>query len=334
MDVSELNIERIVADGDLDGLLSAAIIRRVWGNIPVRFSHPAEVRKGDVDDWMDRKTAVVDLPFHPLCGLHIDHHLTNKPTEEQQITAEGNGCKIIWNGALSAARVCFDTFRNTVNLDDISIWMGMVDKLDGGKVSKEEFLSDHPIVWIGRTIDSQDDEYCQELLKHIVDGIDPIDLVNVDVVKDKIERAKSEFRLLQSIIDDCTDIVDRLAIVRLDNKGIRTNGYLVTANFGDKCDACMIIHGYGKNQQKTVKDWPLSASFYTNSFLHEDGGLYDLTQLATAFDIDGGGHANACGCRIQPLSELGELQDRDVNQDDIGRNVSAWLQMWANRLGQ
>ena len=83
MDVSELNIERIVADGDLDGLLSAAIIRRVWGNIPVRFSHPAEVRKGDVDDWMDRKTAVVDLPFHPLCGLHIDHHLTNKPTNEQ-----------------------------------------------------------------------------------------------------------------------------------------------------------------------------------------------------------------------------------------------------------
>jgi hypothetical protein len=334
VDISELNIERVVADGDLDGLLSAAIIRRVWGNIPVRFSHPAEVRKGDVDDWMNRKTAVVDLPFHPLCGLHIDHHLTNKPTNEQQITAEKKGCKIIWDDALSAARVCFDTFRNTVNLDDISIWMGMVDKLDGGKISKEEFLSDHPIVWIGRTIDSQDDEYCQQLLKHIVDGIGPIDLANVEIVKEKIERAKSEFRMLQSIIDDCTDIVDRLAIVRLDDKGIRTNGYLVTANFGDKCDACMIIHGYGRNQQKRVGDWPLSASFYTNSFLHEDGGLYDLTQLATAFDVDGGGHANACGCRIQPLSELGELQDRDVNQDDIERNVSAWLKMWANRLGQ
>ena len=330
MEVSELNIERVVADGDLDGMLSAAIIRRVWGNIPVRFSHPAEVRKGDVDEWMDRKTAVVDLPFHPLCGLHIDHHLTNKPTTEQQVLAENEGCKIIWDSALSAARVCFNTFRNTVDLDDISVWMEMVDKLDGGKISKEEFLSNHPIVWIGRTIDSQDDDYCQTLLEHIVDGMGPHDLAKVEIVKEKIDQAQFEFRELQSIIDDCTEIIDRLAIVRLDNKGIRTNGDLVTANFGDRCDACMIIHGYD-DQQISAKDWPLSASFYTNSFLHQEGGLFDLTKLATAFDVDGGGHANACGCRIQPLSEVGKLEDRNLNDGDLERNVEAWLKMWSRR---
>ena len=77
VDLSEMQIERIVADGDLDGLLSAAILLRVWNGIPVRFSHPAELRRGDVDEWMTRETAVLDLPFLPECGLQIDLHLTN-----------------------------------------------------------------------------------------------------------------------------------------------------------------------------------------------------------------------------------------------------------------
>ena len=38
-------------------------------------------------------------------------------------------------------------------------------------------------------------------------------------------------------------IEDRIAIVRLDGLGIRSNGYHVTAMAGEECDACMIIHG-------------------------------------------------------------------------------------------
>jgi len=331
-DISKMKIERIVADGDLDGLLSAAIVRRVWAGIPVRFSHPAEVRRGDVDDWMTRGTAVLDLPFHPQCGLHIDHHLTNKPTPEQQDVAAALGCHIVWEGALSAARVCFNTFQETADLSDIEAWMEMVDKLDGGKISRKEFLSNHPIVWIGRTIDANDDAYCQTLLQHIIEGVSPDELVNLKPVYEKIMQAKEEFRQLQSIVDQSTEIIDRMAIIRLDEKGIRTNGYLVTAHVGERCDACMIIHGY--EDVNTDEKWPLSASFYSNSFLHKNGGLFDLTNMATTFDIDGGGHANACGCRIQPLSDGGLLEKRKVVAIDIERNIGAWLSIWSSRSGQ
>ena len=331
--ISKMNIERIVADGDLDGLLSAAILRRVWGNAPVRFSHPAEVRRGDVDDWITLNTAVLDLPFHPQCGLHIDHHLTNKPTPEQQRKALEKGCNIVWAEELSAARVCFNTFLNTVDLNDISEWMDMVDKLDGGKVTREEFLSDHPIVWIGRTMDANDDAYCQSLLQHIVDGMSPAELSNLPLVANKISEAKMEFRHLQNMLDDCSEVVDRMAIVRLNDKGVRTNGYLVTAHFGESCDACMIIHGYSDCDLGEGK-WPLSASFYSNSFLHNDGGLFDLTKMATEFDIDGGGHANACGCRIQPISNSGIVEHRAVNIEDVERNIDAWLLKWSERSSQ
>ena len=331
-DISEMKIERIVADGDLDGLLSAAIVRRVWNGIPVRFSHPAEVRRGDVDDWMSRGTAVLDLPFHPDCSLHIDHHLTNKPTPEQEEVSAALGCRIVWAPALSAARVCFNTFQEIADLSDIEAWMEMVDKLDGGKISREEFLSDNPIVWIGRTISATDADYCQALLERIIEGVPPDELVNMYPISEKIERAKDEFRRLQSMVDQCTEVVDRMAIVRLDEKGIRTNGYLVTAHVGEKCDACMIIHGY--ETVDTDEKWPLSASFYSNSFLHEGGGLFDLTNMATAFDVDGGGHANACGCRIQPLSENGMLEEREVATTDVERNIGSWLRTWSTRSGQ
>ena len=326
--VEEIQIQRVVADGDLDGLLSAAILKRVWNDAEVQFSHPAEIRRGDMDEFIHEKTAVVDLPFHPNCGLHIDHHLTNKPTELQLLEADERGCKIIWDSALSAARVCFDTFREIVDLADIEQWMDMVDKLDGGKISREEFLSNHPIVWIGRIMDASEPELCALLLTEITGGASPDALMHVEEVHEKVRMAKDEFSRLQSMVDGCSEIIDRMAIVRLDGKGVRTNGYLITAHFGELCDACIIVHG---NAAPSENQWPLSASFYSNSFLHKEGGLFDLTTLATAFDVDGGGHANACGCRIQPLSSAGEIEDRAVNVDDVGRNIEAWMQAWNRR---
>ena len=52
--------------------------------------------------------------------------------------------------------------------------------------------------------------------------------------------------------------------------------------------------------------------------------------LATSLDPDGGGHANACGCRIQAL-EGGERADRGVVEEDIEANIEIWLEMWSKR---
>ena len=59
--------------------------------------------------------------------------------------------------------------------------------------------------------------------------------------------------------------------------------------------------------------------------------MFDLTTLATAFDVNGGGHANACGCRIQRLSSAGAIEHRAVNVDDVERNIEAWMQAWNHR---
>ncbi len=76
--------------------------------------------------------------------------------------------------------------------------------------------------------------------------------------------------------------------------------------------------------------YPVSASFYTNSFIHKSGGIFDLTKLATNFDPDGGGHANACGCRIKPID--GKIvTNREVVSEDIESNINEWLNIWSQR---
>ena len=77
-------IVRVVADSDLDGLMAAAVLKASNPEIEVHFAHPALLRGGSLDHLIDRRTAICDLPFHPNCGLYLDHHLTNRPSPKEQ----------------------------------------------------------------------------------------------------------------------------------------------------------------------------------------------------------------------------------------------------------
>ena len=73
----------------------------------------------------------------------------------------------------------------------------------------------------------------------------------------------------------------------------------------------------------------LGASFYANSF-REQENPYDLSKLATLLDETGGGHANACGCRIQPSDGT----KRKLVSGDKEHNLEQWLNLWKNRENQ
>ena len=60
MQASDLEIRRIVTDSDLDGVVTAAILRRWWTDAEVVFGHPGELRAGLFDDLIDEWTAVCD----------------------------------------------------------------------------------------------------------------------------------------------------------------------------------------------------------------------------------------------------------------------------------
>jgi nanoRNase/pAp phosphatase (c-di-AMP/oligoRNAs hydrolase) len=206
------------------------------------------------------------------------------------------------------------------------IW---VDKLDGGSISIDEFKGDNPVLWLGRVI-GESEENTITILENIQNRVSIEEILELpDIKLDLRERiAKQEY--LNRTIRENLSIIDRLAIARLENLKIRSNGYLVTAIAGEECDACMVIHGDTGANFDDDDNYPVSASFYTNSFIHKTGGIFDLTKLATNFDKNGGGHANACGCRIKPIDEK-IVTDREVTNGDIDSNINEWLDIWSQR---
>jgi oligoribonuclease NrnB/cAMP/cGMP phosphodiesterase (DHH superfamily) len=311
------HFDRIIADSDLDGLCAAAILKAYNPSAEVIFSHAALVRSGQIDNLITPSTAIVDLPFHPNCGWYLDHHQTNRPSaiEEKKFIDSGGVCN--WEATPSAARVAFNILSSQIDLSHLEEIMPIVDALDSGKITLKEFLADGPILQLSRSLNLKDEDYMLEVLRLFSSGISVSAILSNDLVQKHMDLVKQERVKIDQYISKNTKIIERLAICRLENSGFHSNGYLITAWAGERADACCIIHGYVDGSIETPHRPALSASFYANSFLENGQDRYDLSKLATALDPSGGGHANACGCRIQPPG--------------LESNLEHWLEMWTNR---
>jgi oligoribonuclease NrnB/cAMP/cGMP phosphodiesterase (DHH superfamily) len=319
-----LDIKKIITDSDLDGIVTAAILKRWWPNADVIFGHPGNLRAGMMDGLIDRNTAICDLPRHPNCGLSIDHHKSNAPKERIE-----ENCVILWEETPSAARIAYNLLKEKIDLSDLSETMLWVDKLDGGSISIDEFKGDNKVLWLGRIIGSSN-EITMKILENIENRKPINEILNLPDIRLELNERLAKQEYLNRIIKENLYIIDRLAIARLENLKIRSNGYLVTAIAGEECDACMVIHGDIGATFEEEENYPVSASFYTNSFLHKSGGIFDLTKLATNFDLDGGGHADACGCRIKSIDNK-IVTNREVVREDIESNIDEWLKIWSQR---
>ena len=308
---------RILADSDMDGLFGAAVLKAFRPDAAVMFSHAAALRGGLNDGDIDRNTVLVDLPFHPACGWYVDHHLTNRPDEQEASSFAADGGTQHWEATPSAARLAYELLVDITDMEHLTPMMPVVDALDSGGISKEAFLEDGPLLQLSRTCTSRDPAYMEHLVELLAGGADFEALMADPTVKERCQQAKEERTAVQHHVEANTTVVNRLAVCRMDESGFRSNGYLVTAWAGDRADACCIVHGFADGDLNVPDRPPLSASFYANSFLPNGQGRYDLSRMATALDPTGGGHANACGCRIQPPG--------------LEANMAHWLDMWAKR---
>ena len=200
-DALALDIDKIITDSDLDGVFTAAILKRWWPNAEVIFGHPGSLRAGMMDNVIDRKTAICDLPRHPNCGLSIDHHKSNEPFGENI-----DDCIILWEPTPSAARIAYNLLKNNVDLSDLTEAMNWVDKLDGGSITIEEFNGDNPILWIGRVIGANE-EITMQILEKIQHRMSIEDILMLPEIKLEFEERVSKQEVLKEIIRNNTYVV-------------------------------------------------------------------------------------------------------------------------------
>ena len=289
---------RIVADSDMDGLFGAAVLKAFRPDAAVTFTHAAALRAGLVDEIIGRDTVLVDLPFHPACGWFVDHHLTNRPNDDEAQMFKADGGTQHWEATPSAARLAYELLAEITDMDHLAPMMPVVDALDSGGISKEDFLADGPLLQLARTCTSRDPEYMLHLVNLLANGASFEVLLADPIVHARCQQAAAERAAAQRHVEENTTVHDRLAVCRMDETSLRSNGYLVTAWVGEAADACCIVHGYADGHLETPDRPPLGASFYANSFLPGGQGRYDLSRMATSLDPTGVGMPTLVGAEF------------------------------------
>jgi len=155
---------RLVTRADFDGLACGALITKFEHIDSYLFVEPkfmqdglVEVRSGDI---------IANLPFHPNCTLWFDHHITNTtPHFDRPIMPGKGGFRL----APSAARVVYEYYTETskpsdpdgaarlafLNSSRMRYLLEETDKIDAGKLTREDVLSPQGYVLISMTTDGR-----------------------------------------------------------------------------------------------------------------------------------------------------------------------------------
>jgi hypothetical protein len=194
---------RLVTRADFDGLVCGAMITKFEKIDSYLFVEPkfmqdglVEVRNGDI---------IANLPYHPQCTLWFDHHITNTtPQFDRPIMPGKGGFRL----APSAARVVgeyYTEISNPVDSDGaariaflnsgrMKSLLQEADKIDAGKLSREDVLNPQGYVLISMTTDgkrAEDEPYWLRV----------IELLREATLQDMLKDSEVK-RRCQQVLDD------------------------------------------------------------------------------------------------------------------------------------
>lgn len=178
---------RLVTRADFDGLVCGALITKFEKIDDYLFVEPkfmqdglVEIRAGDI---------IANLPYHPNCALWFDHHITNTtPDFPRPIMIGKGGFRL----APSAARVVSEYYEElgqrheaagaNVPPEDMLAFLGSqriqyllheTDRIDAGKLEKEDVLNPQGYVLISMTTDGKnagDEPYWLKVIELLRDA--------------------------------------------------------------------------------------------------------------------------------------------------------------------
>lgn len=156
---------RLVTRADFDGLVCGALITKFEPIDSYLFVEPKFMQDGLVD--IRKGDIIANLPFHPNCTLWFDHHITNTtPHFDRSIVPGKGGFRL----APSAARVVCEYYTELSSKPDepgsaarlvflnsarIKYLLEEADKIDAGKLTREDVLNPQGYVLISMTTDGR-----------------------------------------------------------------------------------------------------------------------------------------------------------------------------------
>jgi len=285
---------RLVTRSDFDGLVCAALLKRLGMLEDILFVHPKDMQDGKVEV---RPTDITtNLPYVPGVHLAFDHH-------DSEVTRAGASPDnhIIAANARSAARVVYDHFGGAHTFGEHP-WHDLleaVDKADSAAFSQTEimdpngwillsFLMD-PRTGLGRFRDFRISNY--QLMMQLIDACTEMSVGEILDSPDVAERVtlyrEHSLAAVRQIRRCAVDHGDVVVLDLRDEEVIHpTNRFMIYALFPQARVSVHVL--WGLKQQNTV--------FACGKSIIDRTSPVDIGELM--LEYGGGGHQAAGTCQI------------------------------------
>ena len=284
---------RLVTRSDMDGLVSAVLLKELDLIDEIKFVHPKDMQDGIIET--TENDIVTNLPFVEKAHLIFDHHLSetfrNKKIKENHI---------INPTAPSAARVVYEYYGGKTTFKNIpDEMMVAVDKADAAKFNLEDVL--HPKGWellsflmdartgLGRFREFKVSNY--QLMMDLINycknhSIEEI--LNLPDVKERVDlyfRYEKDFK---AQIERCTKIYGEIAVIDLRNEEViyPGNRFMIYAMYPESSISIHVL--WGVKKQNTV--------FAVGKSIFNKNSKVNIGECM--LNRGGGGHLAAGTCQL------------------------------------
>jgi len=237
---------------------------------------------------------LANVPYVKGCNMWFDHHSSENERLDADIEYEGMS-----RPEDSAARVIYEYYGGKDKLPHFETMIKAVDKVDSGKMTKEEILNPEgwvllgfimdPRTGLGRFRDFRISNY--ELMEHLIDECAEHDIDTILNIPDVQERVKLYFEqdaLFKEMVKKHTWIDENVIVTDL--RGVDTiytgNRFIVYSLFPDQNVSCWVVDGRDK------KNCPIAIGY----------SILNRTCTANVGNLclkyGGGGHKQVGTCQV------------------------------------
>ena len=283
---------RLITRSDFDGLACGALLKELGIIDHWKFVHPKDMQDGLVE--ITDQDVLANVPYVEGCNMWFDHHSSEDERLGKELKYKGMS-----RLADSAARVIYDYYNGDEKLPHFKTMVEAVDKVDSGKLSREEILDPEGWVLLGFVMDPRTglgrfrnftiSNY--ELMEHLIDECAKHDIDAIMNIPDVQERVKLYFEqdvFFKEMLKKHTWTDGNVIVTDL--RGVETiytgNRFVIYSLFPEQNVSAWVVDGRDK------KNCPIAIGYsILNRTCKADVG-------ALCLKYGGGGHVQVGTCQV------------------------------------
>jgi nanoRNase/pAp phosphatase (c-di-AMP/oligoRNAs hydrolase) len=283
---------RLVTRSDMDGLVSAVILKELGIINDIKFVHPKDMQDGKIE--ITENDITTNLPYNEKAYLVFDHH------ESETVRNGKRENHIIDKDAPSAARVVYDYYGGKDKFPRISDeMMHAVDKADSAQFELDDVLN--PKGWellsflmdsrtgLGRFREFRISNYAlmMDLIEHCL-TLTIEEILELPDVKERVDLYRKYEDQFKNQLQRCSTVHGNLVVLDLREEEtiFPGNRFMIYALYPETNISIHHIWGFQKQNQV----------FATGKSIFNKTSKTNIGNLM--LEYGGGGHANAGTCQI------------------------------------